>query len=74
MLEMESTGKSKEEMAIFGLGKMKQAFKDGDVVNGSVMAGQISGMINDIPAVEKIVEGVFSGVVKELERCAEIFR
>jgi enoyl-[acyl-carrier protein] reductase II len=70
---MESTGKSKAEMALFGAGKMQQAFQQGDVVNGSVMAGQICGLIDDIPTVAELIEGMMdevAGVVAGVaERC-----
>jgi enoyl-[acyl-carrier protein] reductase II len=50
-------------MALFGAGKMYKAFVDGDAEEGSVMAGQICGMIEDIPTVKELIERM----VKEAE-------
>ncbi len=46
-----------EEFEKLGVGKLKAAVVDGDVEWGSVMAGQIAGLVNDIkPAAEIIKE------------------
>ncbi len=37
-----------EELIAYGTGKLRLAVEDGDVQNGSVMAGQVSGLIHDI--------------------------
>ncbi len=55
-LNMESTGKSKMEMAMFGSGKMQLAFAKGDAEEGSVMAGQISGMVEDQPTCDELIQ------------------
>lgn len=60
---MEVEKKSALEMALFGSGKMYKAFIEGDAEDGSVMAGQICGMITDIPTVRELVERT----VKEAE-------
>jgi len=57
-LEMEATKKSKMEMALFGSGKMNLAFVKGDAEEGSVMAGQISGMVEDKPTCEELVQRI----------------
>jgi enoyl-[acyl-carrier protein] reductase II len=57
-LAMESTGRSKMEMAMFGSGKMKLAFMDGDAEDGSVMAGEIVGMVNDEPCCEDLIQRI----------------
>jgi len=72
--EMESTGKSRAEMAMFGAGKMKQAFQDGDVEGGSVMAGQVCGLIKDEPSVEEFMKGVVRGVRGVMDRCEGLLR
>ena len=66
--KLESTGKSKGEMAMFGAGKMQQAFIGGDVEDGSVMAGQIVGIIDDVPTVAELMENMVAGFQKVLER------
>ncbi len=57
-LQMESEGASFEELEQLTLGGLRGAVVDGDVVNGSVMAGQISGMIKDIKSCEEIIKSV----------------
>ena len=37
-----------EELERLGAGRLKLAVKDGDIATGSVMAGQIAGLIDDI--------------------------
>jgi enoyl-[acyl-carrier protein] reductase II len=52
---LESVNSTKEEIEKFGAGRLKSAAVDGDMQNGSIMAGQISGMIKDIKSCEDIV-------------------
>lgn len=50
---MEKNGVSEEQILEFGTGRLRMAAMDGDIVNGSLMAGQIAGMVQDvIPAAE----------------------
>lgn len=43
-----------------GAGRLRAAVVDGDVENGSVMAGQIAGLVNDIRDAADIIRGMFS--------------
>ena len=45
-VKLENEGKSFEELEYLTLGALRNAVMDGDVVNGTVMAGQIAGMVN----------------------------
>ena len=47
---------SAEENIEFGTGKLRLAVEDGDVVNGSLMAGQSSGLVRDIVTVKEVIE------------------
>jgi enoyl-[acyl-carrier protein] reductase II len=70
-LNLESTGRSPLMAKIFGAGKMKQAFVDGDADEGSVMAGQICGLIHDQPTCEELLQRTmreFRETCKVLER------
>ena len=47
ILEMEKVGTPKEEIEKLGTGRLRLAVVDGDVENGSVMAGQVAAMVNE---------------------------
>lgn len=52
---MEKEGISEEQLIELGTGKLRLAAEEGDMIWGSVMAGQISGLIHDVlPAAEII--------------------
>nr|WP_276515036.1 enoyl-[acyl-carrier-protein] reductase FabK [Vallitalea guaymasensis] len=57
-LQLEKEGVSVEDLEEFGTGKLRLAVVDGDVANGSVMSGQIAGMIKK--------EQTCSEIIKEL--------
>ncbi len=67
-LHMENTGKSKMEMAMFGGGKMQLCFVQGDVVDGSLMSGQISGMVNDIPTCDDLIQRTMKKFYETVEK------
>lgn len=55
--EMENKGVSAEELENYGMGKLRAAMAEGDVQNGTVMAGQVCAMAEKIqPASEIITE------------------
>ena len=43
-----------------GVGKMRQGMINGDVEGGTLLAGQISGMIKDIKSVKSIIDGIMA--------------
>jgi enoyl-[acyl-carrier protein] reductase II len=51
-----------EQLEQLGAGKLNLATHKGDVDHGSVMIGQISGMLNDIKPVSKIIQDVVEGL------------
>ena len=57
-LKLEGEGASFEELEQLTLGALRNAVLDGDVAEGSVMAGQISGMVHDVLSCEEIVKNV----------------
>lgn len=62
--EMVAAGASPEELEAFGAGRLKRAVVDGDIDDGSVMAGQIAGLIRDVVPAGEIVRRM----IKEAER------
>jgi enoyl-[acyl-carrier protein] reductase II len=51
---------SEQELIAFGTGKLRLAAEDGDVDNGSVMAGQVCGLIHDVMPVSALIEQIVS--------------
>ena len=60
--EMEANGASAEELEKLGAGSLHRATHEGDVENGSVMIGEISGMLSDIKPVKAIIEDIVNGL------------
>lgn len=55
-LEKEQAGVPFEELELLTMGSLRKAVVEGDVVNGSVMAGQSAAMIHDILPCKEIIE------------------
>ena len=55
-LELENAGAGFEELEKLTLGGLRKAVVEGDVKNGSVMAGQIAGMVKDEKSCKEIIE------------------
>lgn len=57
-VKLEKEGKSFEELENLTLGSLRKAVLDGDVINGSLMAGQIAGIINKEQSCEDIIQEI----------------
>lgn len=55
-LKLEKEGASLEELEILTLGGLRKAVVDGDVVHGSVMAGQIAGLVKEEMTCRELIE------------------
>lgn len=66
-LKLEKEGASAEELEKLGVGALKKAVVDGDVDNGSLMSGQIAGLINKEQTCKEMIEELF-------EEANEIFK
>lgn len=55
-LEREKSGISMEELMEFGVGRVRLGLIEGDLEGGTLLAGQIAGMIKDIKPVKVIIE------------------
>jgi enoyl-[acyl-carrier protein] reductase II len=56
--EMEAGGPTLEDLDKFGSGKLRAAVVDGAVENGSVMSGQIAGLVTKIQPSREIIEEI----------------
>lgn len=63
-LKLEKEGAAAESIEELGIGSLKKAVIDGDVDNGSVMSGQIAGLINKEQTSKEIVEELFTEAEK----------
>lgn len=54
--KLEQEGKSFEELEYLTLGTLRKAVQEGDVTGGTVMAGQIAGLISKRQSCEEIIE------------------
>lgn len=58
-LKLEGNNASIDELEELGKGGLRKAVVDGDIENGSLMAGQISGMVKRIQSAKEIIEEMF---------------
>ena len=68
--ELETLRASREEIEALGSGSLRRAVCEGDVEEGSVMAGQISGLIQDIKPVSEIIQTMLIEFQNTLTRLA----
>ena len=58
--EKEKSGVSIEEIMEFGVGRVRLGLIEGDLENGTLLAGQIAGMIREIKPVKAIIEDMMA--------------
>ena len=66
-LALEKRGATLEELEHVTLGGLRRAVFDGDMDHGSVMAGQVAGMLHEIRPLRQIFEELYSGSRAVLE-------
>ncbi len=66
-VKIESEAGSREELEKLTLGGLRRAVFDGDIVTGSVMMGQVAGMVNEIRTIEEVLIDIVENSKKELE-------
>lgn len=67
LIQMENRGESPEEIGKLGVGALQKAVIDGDVEYGSVMSGQVAGMIDREQHCSEIIDDLMCD-------CADVFR
>ncbi len=65
--ELEEKSSTLMELEELTLGSLRKAAYEGDVENGSIMSGQIAGLVNEIRPVKDVIEGIFKEAQKVLE-------
>ncbi len=59
-VEMEKEGRDAMELELYTLGAGKKAVHEGDVAEGSLMAGLVVGQLNEIKPVQQILDDLYS--------------
>ncbi len=67
-LRLEQEGAGFEELEKLGLGALRRAVMEGDVVNGTVMAGQIAGMVKQEQTCQEMLEEIMAQAEKLLSQ------
>lgn len=62
--ELEKKGASTQELDEFGRGRLYKGVIEGNLEEGSLMAGQISGLIKDIKPVKAVIEDIIAEAEK----------
>lgn len=65
-VKMEKAGADKMDLEKFTLGSLRRAVKDGDTKSGSLMAGQVAGLVNEVRPIKVILEDMYEGYKKVL--------
>ena len=60
------------ELEKFTLGGLRRAVVEGDVDTGSLMAGQVAGMVNKEDTLANIIENLFKELKEEQKKIAEV--
>jgi enoyl-[acyl-carrier protein] reductase II len=74
-LSMEKEGATFEELEALTVGSLRKAVKEGDVDEGSFMAGQIAGLIKDIKPCQDIMEEMFAhaeSLIRDINRYGRV--
>ncbi len=71
--KLEKSNCTIEELEELGKGSLPRAARDGDVVNGSVMAGQVSGLVNKEETCYEIVQDLINGAKIALEKVGGLY-
>ena len=66
-LRLEKEGASLEELELLTLGALRKAVIDGDVVNGTLMAGQIAGLVKKEQTCQEILDEIMEEAKKLLK-------
>lgn len=62
------------EVENYWMGALRKAVMDGDINEGSLMAGQSVGLVNKVESVKKIIEGLVEEAEKEFAKVAEFYK
>lgn len=70
--KLEAEGKSFEELEYLTLGTLRKAVMEGDIVHGTVMAGQIAGLVSKKQSAKEIIEEIISEATSLLKNAGSL--
>ncbi|WML36397.1 enoyl-[acyl-carrier-protein] reductase FabK [Clostridium sp. OS1-26] len=70
---LEKEGAELEKFEELGRGALSKAVREGDIDNGSVMAGQIAGLVCKEQSCNEIIEEIFTEAETQLKSVSQIF-
>ena len=73
-LAEEKRGATLEELEQLTLGGLRRAVLEGDMERGSVMCGQVAGMLHEVRPVRTILEELYSGAKSVLAETEQVWR
>lgn len=71
---LEKEGIDKEKIEELGSGKLRKAVREGKIDTGSVMAGQIAGMIDEIKPVKEIIDNIIDETIEIINKNKDYIR
>ncbi|MEH7491279.1 DUF561 domain-containing protein [Neobacillus niacini] len=71
-LKLESQNASRDELEKLSMGSLRKAVFEGDAERGSIMAGQICGLCNEITTVEEMITSMFNEAEEVLNQLGKI--
>ena len=66
-LKKEAEGASLEELELLSLGGLRKAVVEGDVINGSVMAGQSAGLVKEELSCKELIEKLVREATEQMQ-------
>ena len=69
---LEKAGVPAEELEELGAGKLREAVVEGNIETGSVMSGQVAGLINDIKTVKEIIDQLLKEAGEVVENTGKV--
>lgn len=70
--KLESQGATRDELEKISLGSLRKSVFEGDTDRGSVMAGQIAGLCNEITTVEEMITSMFAEAQEVLNQLGKV--
>lgn len=71
---LEKNNASPEELDALGKGSLRRAVKDGDVDNGSVMSGQIAGLVSKEQTAKEMIEEMYNEYTEIMGKVSSLTR